>query len=121
MPHLILEYSDNLNVKEGFNTLFKQLHYLLAEMLPTPLDNCKSRCMPQKMFFIGDQNPTNAFVHLTIKIKAGRADSLKTFLGEKALNLLTEFFKEKKRDLKINISVEILDLDGHYFKSQISD
>lgn len=118
MPHLVLEYSNNLDLAEDFNSLFQQLHQLLAEKLPTDLANCKSRCIPHALFFIGDQNENNAFLHLTLKILPGRSDSLKRQLGEELLKCLSLFLKEKKTNLKINLSVEILDSDRHYFKNR---
>lgn len=116
MPHLILEYSNNIITTENFNQLFDKLHHLLEKELPTQLSSCKSRCMAHSLFFIGDQDENNAFVHLTIKILAGRADAKKSQIGEKILLLLNDFFRSGADGLNINFSVEIMDLDKNYFK-----
>ncbi len=117
MPHLILEYSNNLIATDNFNQLFDELHGLLAEELPTQLSSCKSRCFAHPLFFIGDQSEHNAFVHLTIKILPGRTDSKKKKLGEIILNRLSVFFRSGTDKLNISLSVEILDLDTHYYKT----
>lgn len=117
MPHLVLEYSNNITSIDRLNPLFDKLHQLLANELPTQLSSCKSRCIAHPLFFIGDQDDTNAFVHLTIKILSGRAESKKSSLGKKILSLLSDFFMTEPSNLKINLSVEIMDLDKNYFKS----
>ncbi len=117
MPHLILEYSSNINSSIPMNHLFDKIHHLLAEELPTQLANCKSRCIVHPLFFLGDQDSKNAFVHLTIKIFAGRADAKKKQIGEKIIGLLDAFFRAAPGVLKIDLSLEIMDLDSHYFKS----
>ncbi|MCL9684934.1 5-carboxymethyl-2-hydroxymuconate Delta-isomerase [Legionella maioricensis] len=116
MPHLTLEYSNNLRVTDRFNQLFDELHRLLAEELPTQLSSCKSRCIVHPLFFIGDQDEKNAFVHLTIKMLPGRADAKKKRLGEIILNILRVFFKSESTQLNLSLSVEILDLDNNYYK-----
>lgn len=117
MPHLTLEYSNNINPTNNLNHLFDNLHNLVANELPTQLSNCKSRCIIHPLFFIGDQNKKNAFVHLTIKILSGRTDATKKNLAEKVLSLLDDHFRSESNELNLSLSVEILDLDAHYFKT----
>ncbi|WP_182392812.1 5-carboxymethyl-2-hydroxymuconate Delta-isomerase [Legionella sp. PC997] len=115
MPHLILELSSNIKTRP-LNQLFDKLHHLLAEKLPTQLSNCRSRCMVHPLFFIGDQRIENAFVHLTLKILPGREDAKKKNLAKEIFDSLKDFFRSEENQLNIMFSVEILDLDGHYFK-----
>lgn len=117
MPHLVLEYSNNITCTDNLNHLFDKLHHLLASELPTPLSNCKSRCIAHPVFFIGDQNKDNAFVHLTIKVISGRSDAKKSHLGKQILTILSDFFRPESKNLDINFSVEFIDLDKNYFKS----
>lgn len=117
MPHLILEYSDNIVCPNNLASLFDKLHHLLADELPTQLASCKSRCIAHPLFFIGDQTENNAFVHLTIKVLSGRSDSKKNHIGKMILSMLTEFFLAESSHLSIKFSVELMDLDQHYFKS----
>lgn len=117
MPHLILELSDNIKISKQLNQLFAKLHHVLAEKLPTQLSSCRSRCIIHPLFFIGDQNEKNAFVHLTLKILPGRDDAKKKSIGKELFDLLDDFFRAGQNQLNITLSVEILDLDNHYFKS----
>ncbi|MDP1602359.1 MAG: 5-carboxymethyl-2-hydroxymuconate Delta-isomerase [Legionella sp.] len=117
MPHLILEYSDNIPTL-NCSAFFQQAHLLLAKELPTQLSSCKSRCIVHEAFYVGDGSEQNAFAHLTIKILAGRTDEKKNYIGNELLKIMSEFFQADDSDLKTGLSVEILDLDPHYFKKQ---
>jgi 5-carboxymethyl-2-hydroxymuconate isomerase len=116
MPHLILEYSKNIDGGLNFEPLFVTLHQLLEKQLPTELSSCKSRCIPQELFFIGDCKIQNAFAHLTIKILAGRTDENKNLIGNAVLKEMSDFFQPLKQKLHLQLSVEVMDLDKHYFK-----
>jgi 5-carboxymethyl-2-hydroxymuconate isomerase len=116
MPHLILEYSKNIDDELNFEPLFLTLHKILEEKLPTDISSCKSRCISQEFFFIGDCHVKNAFAHLTIKILAGRSDENKNRLGNEILTVMRNFFKSHKSNLTLKLSVEVMELDKHYFK-----
>ena len=116
MPHLILEYSNNFDGELDFEPFFVTLHKLLEEKLPTDISSCKSRCIARELFFIGDCHIKNAFAHLTIKILAGRTDENKNKLGNEILKMMRNFFHPHKCNLILQLSVEVIDLDKHYFK-----
>jgi 5-carboxymethyl-2-hydroxymuconate isomerase len=92
MPHLVLEYSDNI-VESDFMTLFQSCHKVLVQQLPTQLESCKSRALKHTTYYIGDGKPQKAFVIL----KTHFASSL------------------KKTDCQITL--EISEIGNFYFKS----
>ena len=116
MPHLLLEYTNNIDFHPGSSTLLHDIHLLLAEELPTDLSSCKSRCIAHDLYYVGDGSKNNAFIHLTIKVLSGRSDEKKRFIAEEILGLLNEYFSEYKNILSLQLSVELLDLDKNYFK-----
>lgn len=118
MPHLILEYSKNIESDLNHEPLFLTLHKLLAEKLPTDIASCKSRCIPHDLFYVGDCEVKNAFAHLTIKILQGRSDENKSQIGSEILKILHNFYQPHQSKLNLQLSVEIMDLDKHYFKGQ---
>jgi 5-carboxymethyl-2-hydroxymuconate isomerase len=116
MPHLILEYSDNIGSLNS-TAFLQQAHQLLAKELPTHLASCKSRCIVHQNFYVGDGHQHNAFAHLTIKVLAGRTDEKKNYIGNELLKLMSDFFQKRTSELRLGLSVEMLDLDKHYFKA----
>lgn len=116
MPHLILECSDNISNIIPFETIFTQLHQLLSTALPTQISSCKGRVITHDKYFIGADFSKNSFLHLTIKIMPGRSDEVKQKVGKGVLKTLEDL----TNDLNLNnvpISVELIDLNTHYFKT----
>lgn len=115
MPHIILEYSDNI-IEKKFTDLFIDIQNILVEKLPTKLEACKSRAIICDDYVLGDNNPQNAFVHISIKILSGRDDSLLCETSETILRLMNDFFKESKNKTNLSLSVFIEDLPNTYRK-----
>ena len=117
MPHLKLEYSDNIRGWIDFNILFNRLHNILAETGGININNCKSRAFPLKTYFIADGNSDQGFIHLEVKFLEGRSTGLKKIIGEKLLHDIKEMYKDSPLNHKIQITVEILDIiKVNYFK-----
>lgn len=116
MPHVILECSENIEAQLDVTTLFAEIHRVLEKQLPTDLSSCKSRCMVHKLFYLGDGHPCNAFVHLTVKIMSGRTDEVQHSLGNQLLALLQNDFEDYPDKSHLQLSVEIVELNKHYFK-----
>lgn len=84
--------------------------------MPTELSTCKSRCVVHKLFYLGDGHQSNAFVHLTVKIMSGRTDEVQNSLGNQLVTLLKNYFEDYPNKSQLQISVEIMELNKHYFK-----
>ena len=70
MPHLTLEYTDNLNF--DVQDVLKRLHSELAVTRVINLKGLKSRAVCQSEYRIADGNPEYAFVHVNLLIREGR-------------------------------------------------
>lgn len=116
MPHVILECSENIAGQLNVNSLFAEIHSVLAKQLPTELSSCKSRCVVHNMFYLGDGHQSNAFVHMSVKILSGRTDEIKNSLGNQLVILLRDHFQDYPNKSCLQISVEISELNKHYFK-----
>ncbi|MAZ39747.1 MAG: hypothetical protein CMF49_06465 [Legionellales bacterium] len=117
MPHVILEYSDNLNTDpKNFVDLFKQLNAFLAEKLPADITACKSRAVACQHFCIADgQDKDKVFIHVNIKILSGRDEiHIKTVAQQVHKQLINYFANISSQ--KIMISVEISTIPDNYVK-----
>ncbi len=118
MPHLILEHSDNLIKKIHFHTLFRECHEALTRILPTELKSCKSRAIECKEYYLGDGAPDYAFIHLTIRLFAGRSLETMTHAANSVMQLLQNHMSDTNQ--KIHVSIEMVGIDKtHYFKADI--
>lgn len=117
MPHLQLEYSANIPSPPDLQVLFKKLHGVLHEKGGIRLENCKSRARIAEDFFVGSGHKSYGFVHLDIRFLEGRAPEVKKIIGLAARDLLLEWFNDAVSNLKIQITVEIGDIErDSYFK-----
>lgn len=109
MPHITLEFSNNVPEKD-FTQLFLKMHEFLSTQLPTELNNCKSRIVRCENFLIGDADPKNAFVHLAILVLKGRSVELKNTIASQLMQMLKAHFKDSAKLMDLQISVAIDDL-----------
>lgn len=117
MPHLVLEFSSNVKEKGAFEPLFKELHQVLVHVASTQLESCKSRAVSRDVFYIGDGNPQNAFVHLDICLAEGRSLEVREEIGRLMLEILGRYFAKSLNDLNLQITVESREFPRNlYFK-----
>ena len=103
MPHIILEYSENLPELPDFRALFDDIHQTLNRLGGIRLDNCKSRARRAEHVYVGDGDPDNAFIHLAIEFVEG-------------VELLRRYYHLHLSDrLQITVRVAEISLD-YYFK-----
>lgn len=116
MPQIILEYSDNIIEQDSFAEFFEKTHQILVETLPTKLEDCKSRAIKQDNYYIGNGAADNAFVYAYIQAKAGRSEAVLRATEQKLLALLQDHFAESKRQLNLQITLQIRELSPYYSK-----
>ncbi|MFC1724750.1 5-carboxymethyl-2-hydroxymuconate Delta-isomerase [candidate division KSB1 bacterium] len=117
MPHLTLEYTNNITQTVDFNNLFTDLHGILEETGGININNCKSRAVQLDKFFIAKGESNKAFVHLDVSFLEGRPVELKQEIGSKILEKLKKHYKQSIAELDIQITVEIKDIRRDvYFK-----
>ncbi|UDW83364.1 5-carboxymethyl-2-hydroxymuconate Delta-isomerase [Pasteurella canis] len=110
MPHFIVEATENLREDVDWQPLFSQLHDYLASTGIFPLGGIRSRVHWVDVYRMADGKEDDAFVHITLKIGAGRcADSLKP-VGEQVFRILTDFFTPLFEQRYFALSFEIAEL-----------
>jgi 5-carboxymethyl-2-hydroxymuconate isomerase len=115
MPHLTLEYTDNLKPATSFGELFSHLHRIVADVGGIPLNNCKSRAIRLEEYFAGEGGARQAFAHLTIRFMAGRSVEVKEEIGRQSLAALRHFFPPV--ELALQVTLEIQEIErSTYFK-----
>lgn len=118
MPQVTLEYSNNISQTVDFDAVFRAIHQLLVKVIDANIESCKSRAVEQSHYFIGSGGDKKAFVYLHIEMLAGRALEKRQALGEQAQALLKEYYIPSSKDLELQISVRVSDMDSDtYFKT----
>ncbi len=117
MPHLTIEYTDNL---PGFNSgqaLLELNQALLASGQFEEAD-IKSRAIRLDQFLVGCAPTDQAFVHASLAILSGRPAEIKRQLADSLLQVLQKMrFGPENSD--VQLCVEIIDIDrGSYAKAR---
>jgi len=116
MPQLTLEFTSNIVEKNNMNDLFQECHSILEKILPTDIDSCKSRSIEHHNYHIGDGNPNNAFVHVSLDIMPGRSLDTQKNVGDNLMLILKNYFASSLAELNLQITLEITELPRTYFK-----
>lgn len=119
MPHMTVEYTNNL---QGLNeaALMEQLNAAVCEH-PTVSDEAdvKTRIASLSNYRIGLNNAGRAFVHVELRLMAGRTAEVKKELSERIAAVLKRVIPAQD-GLQVQLSVDIVDMDKpSYFKGKL--
>lgn len=110
MPHLNLEYSDNLRELNVDVLLLRLNHALVGSgQFGEELD-IKSRAQAFKHYRVGIAPAERAFAHVRLAILSGRSPEVKKQLSASLLEVLRETIAPQG-GLDIQLCVEVLDID----------
>jgi len=111
MPHLTLEYTDNLDF--DVQPLLKRLHSELVATGAINLKGLKSRAVRHSEYRIADGNPEYAFVHVNLLIREGRPIEVQKEASQRVMAVLKETFGERFNNNYLSLSVDIKEMrDG---------
>lgn len=110
MPHIRLEYSDDLRPLPDVHAVFAEIHTVLNQAAGAAISNAKSRAAALSAY-VGDGNPTNAFVHLSIELMEGRSTEVKAEVSDRCLAILDAAFARAGEDRNLQITVAVSDLE----------
>ncbi|WP_034584479.1 5-carboxymethyl-2-hydroxymuconate Delta-isomerase [Acinetobacter sp. HR7] len=119
MPHLHIEYSDNLQSLE-IKPMLLAIHqaFFDAKYITEPKD-LKSRAIRQQDYVIGlDVNTTQAYVHAKVSLLSGRSPELKQAISQCVLQVLQQHV-QPQLGLEIQLCVEILDMPREYYSKAV--
>ena len=111
MPHLIIEYSSNLEEKLDFKALVTHMHQAAATSGVFPLKGIRTRCARRDTYRIADGHSDNGFVHVLAKIGHGRSEETRTQASDHLFAALTDFLDSYYQTHPLAISLEIQQID----------
>lgn len=116
MPHIVLEYTDNLKDSIDFESVFVRIHQIIHDIILAPIHVCESQAREMNRVVIGDGRPHQAMVKLEIHLLEGRTTELKAALGEKILAYLKSQYPNSIEQLSCQVIVRLVEISrDHYF------
>ncbi len=121
MPHFIAEYSKNLDDKIDFDAFFTAIIDTMVTTGIFPLGGIRCRAIPVSHYRIATGDKKFEYIHMTLKIGAGRDADIKKMAGDKIFATITDQLQQIYDDNLIAISFEIVELDPilNYKKNNI--
>ena len=110
MPHFIAECTDNIREQADLPGLFAKVNEALAATGIFPIGGIRSRAHWLDTWQMADGKHDYAFVHMTLKIGAGRSLESREAVGEMLFALIKEHFAELMADRYLALSFELDEL-----------
>ena len=117
MPHLRLEYSEN--IKESINPekLFSPCFQILASTINVDISRCQGRAICCDVFHVGKGSPQEAFIYLEVMLLEGRTLPKLQEAGMHIQKLLENYFALSLKNLKVQMAVRFIEMSvDRYFK-----
>ena len=108
MPHLTLEYTDNIEF--DVQPLLARLHNELVATGTINLKGLKSRAIRHSEYRIADGNPEYAFVHINLLIREGRPSDVQQEMAQRMLAVLKDTFGYRFENGYLSLSVDIQEM-----------
>lgn len=111
MPHLTLEYTDNIEV--DVQPLLARLHEEVVATGAINLKGIKSRALKHTQYRIADGDPAYAFVHVGLLIREGRPIEVQKDATQRVMKVLKETFGHLFEMRKLSLTVDLKEMrDG---------
>lgn len=107
MPHLIVEYSANIEERIALDALLDKLHTCALATGVFPLGGLRIRAHRADAYRIADKAPENGFVHLTALIGHGRPLDVQQRAGEALFAVVTEHLAVLYAESPLAISLNV--------------
>ncbi|MCG4454938.1 5-carboxymethyl-2-hydroxymuconate Delta-isomerase [Pseudomonas sp. MMS21-TM103] len=112
MPHFIAEYSANLDAEADLQGLFEKVHTCLGDSKVFPLGGIRSRAVRMDTFRMADGKHDYGFVHMTLKVGAGRDLATRKQVADALFEVIKAHFAELQARRLLALSFEMIELNA---------
>jgi 5-carboxymethyl-2-hydroxymuconate isomerase len=112
MPHLIIEYSANLENQIDILELVETIHNAALKTGVFELAAVRTRAERREYYAIADSHRDNAFVAISVRIAPGRPVETRQRLGKEIFDAACEFLEDVYEKTPIGISLEVNEIDN---------
>lgn len=106
MPHLYIEYTDNLDI--DINRLLSVSQKALLEFPDIiPVGGLRIRAVKHTDYIIADGQANDGFVHLILKLGAGRTETVKVEITQHLFDAVSNALDEVFESQSIALSLEL--------------
>ncbi|AJG23057.1 MULTISPECIES: 5-carboxymethyl-2-hydroxymuconate Delta-isomerase [Cupriavidus] len=112
MPHIIVEYTDNIRADARVPALLKTINdVLIAQDGVFPIGGIRSRALALTDYRMADGEEDYAFVHITLKIGAGRPEAARKAACDALFEAVKAHFAELYARRYLALSMELVEFN----------
>ncbi len=111
MPHIIVEYSANLDPDLSIRDLVQALHRSALDTGVFPLGGLRTRAERRDVYAIADCAPDHGFIAIVARIGAGRPPEIRKLVAERLLDTVREATGAIFASRGLGITVEVAEID----------
>lgn len=111
MPHLIVEYSANLDSDLSLREVVDALHEAALETGVFPIGGVRVRASRRDIYKVADGHPDNAFIHVVARIGVGRTPEVRAKAAETIFERLKAVTADVYARRPLGLSFEIVEID----------
>ena len=112
MPHLMIDYSANVEPDVDIGALCDTLRDAAASIDAFPLAGVKVRAVRVDHYAIADGNPEHGFIDISVRIREGRDMETKQNAAQKIFDAANEFVADLMQRRSLALSLELRDIDS---------
>ncbi|WP_101845008.1 5-carboxymethyl-2-hydroxymuconate Delta-isomerase [Halobacillus sp. Marseille-P3879] len=117
MPHVILEYTDNLSSHTNIQLLVEKIIQVLAKKNETyPTGGIRVRAYETNYYSIADGKEDDAFLHAIVKIGKGRSEKEKEETCEDVFSVMTSHLNDYSNNHYLALSLELIEFQQRTYK-----
>lgn len=116
MPHIIAEYSANLEDRLDVQALVDDLHRAAVDSAIAEIVGIRTRAVAREHFRVADGRPENGFVHIVARLRIGRPEEKRKALGQALLAAADKRLANVYPTHPIGLTVEIHEIDHMTFR-----
>lgn len=110
MPHLMIDYSANIEPDIDMSRLCEHLRAIAAEIEAFPIAGVKVRAVRVDHYAIADGNPAHGFIDISVRIREGRDLETKKQAVDAIFNAANDFVSPIMQKRSLALSVELRDI-----------
>lgn len=111
MPHLIVEYSANLEADLEPRALAGAVHAAALETGVFPIGGCRTRLARRDVYVVGDGHADNRFIHVQARIGAGRTADVRQAAAEHIFAALKAATADVFARAPLGLTLEIVEIN----------
>lgn len=110
MPHIIVEYTDNIREEARIAELLHKMNQVLISRGDVfPIGGIRSRAIELHDYVVADGKHDDAFVHTCLKIGAGRSVEDKKSTCDELFDVMTSHFSAIYEKRYLALSLELIE------------